>query len=267
MWLQVPGFDACHAFSTRLGGVSQPPFDALDLSLSSADLAENARRFAASLGLTTAQLACVHQVHGSRIVEVVPAAAGSSSDPDRVAFDPSTIDLTPLAEADGLITQARGIALAVRTADCVPILIASDRQSESESPPAIAALHAGWRGTLDLIADRAVRLFGARFGIPVSRLSAAIGPCIGPCCYAVSQALAADFAARFGASCITGQPDKPHLDLREANRQALLAAGLAPDAIHVSHHCTACDGERFFSHRRDAGQTGRHLSVIVMDQR
>ncbi len=280
MWIQLPGFDARHAFSTRRGGISPPPCHTLDLSLIEGAPAdperraradENARRLASALDLDVGQIATVRQVHGTRIVEVVTddgdgAEGARGPDPDRVAFSPRagrSALCPPLAEADGLITRARHVALAIRTADCVPILIAARPSAPS---PGIAALHAGWRGTLGQIAARAVHLLGDRFGIAPAQLSAAIGPCIGPCCYAVSPALARDFAARFGESCIArgAEDGQPHLDLRQANRQALLEAGLRPEAIQKSDRCTACARDLFFSHRRDQGRTGRHLSLIAL---
>lgn len=277
MWIEIPGFDAFHAFSTRQGGVSPPPFDALDLSLVEGEPAasqrralidENARRFAKALGVDISRIATVKQIHGTRIVEVVTTGVDCSAalcpNQDRIAFAPEICRTglgSPLAQADGLITRARRVALAIRTADCAPILIASRAPT---SPPAVAALHAGWRGTLGQIAGRAVRLFSDLFHIAPAHLTAALGPCIGPCCYEVSQALAQDFEACFGADCIARVRGQPHLDLQLANRQALLRAGVPPAAIYVSRHCTACEAGLFFSHRRDQGRTGRHLSLIAL---
>ncbi|MBR2978838.1 MAG: peptidoglycan editing factor PgeF [Myxococcaceae bacterium] len=273
MWIQISDFPAPHAFSTRRCGQSSAPFDSLDLSLVDAPesprratIDDNARRFTRALGIHPACVATVRQVHGTRIVEVVdPESKGAPATDDCAVFAPDLerdLLAPPLCEADGLITRSPRIALAIRTADCVPILLFGQSPG---TDAAIAALHAGWRGSLDNIAARAVRLFADRFGIAPRHIQAAIGPCIGPCCYEVSAALARDFEARFGAGVIHGVVDgSPRLDLVQVNRLSLLNAGLSEASIHTSARCTACESERFFSHRRDQGQTGRHLSIVAL---
>ncbi len=269
--IRIPGFSPWHAFSTRSGGVSAPPRDSLDLSLAASgnsvadDIAENAQRLARVLGITPSQIAAVRQVHGTRIVEV--AEGGSSGiDIDTICLPPAADESLlqpPLAEADGLMTCLRGVALAIRTADCVPILIAA--KPHRSHLPVIAALHAGWRGTLGCIAEKAVQLIRSRFGIAPDALTAAIGPSIGRCCYEVSPALADDFIRQFGSGCADlTDAAHPHLDLTAANRMALMRAGLNPDDIFASGLCTSCRADLFFSHRRDAGRTGRQMSLIML---
>lgn len=152
-------------------------------------------------------------------------------------------------EADALATEeARWVA--VRTADCVPVLLADPRGGR------VAAVHAGWRGSRARIAARAVDALeaaGARRG----DLLAAIGPCIGRCCYEVSAELAERFAADFGAAVRRER----HLDLVRVNRITLLGAGLDPSKIQALEVCTRCD-ERFHSYRRDGADAGRQFSYL-----
>lgn len=219
-----------HGFSTRAGGVSSGPWSSLNLGGSVGDdpaaVAENVRRLAARAGL--AGFAAVHQVHGDRVVEGRPG-------------------LPPSTEADAVLSVPGGPAPAVKTADCVPVLLLDRRSGR------VAAVHAGWRGTRLRIVARAVEALGEPGAVV-----AAIGPCIGRCCYEVSAELAAEFAGVFGADVVEGR----RLDLVLANRRALREAGVGEAAIEVVGGCTSCDPARFFSHRRDEGRTGRHLSWI-----
>ena len=254
-FVTLPGFPVHHAFSTRLTGVSRAPFDSLDLSLApvgsprAEEISENARRLAGAIGISPEQIAAVSQVHGTRIIRVEKSMLTGSG------------ILAPIAEADGMVTAERGIALSIRTADCVPVLIAS----VSPDRPAIAAVHAGWRGTIGLIAPKAVEILCRDFGLSTEDLTAAIGPAIGRCCYEVSRELADDFIQKFGSGCADlTDAVHPHLNLKAANRTALIRAGLSPEKIHVSEHCTSCESGLFFSHRRDRGQTGRQMSLIWM---
>lgn len=228
--------DFPHGFTTREGGVSPAPWDALNLGGLVGDdparVAENWRRLAAETGLRFAR---VRQVHGALVVR----AGGEGA---------------PREEADGVISTARGLAACVSTADCVPVLLADPDGG------AVAAVHAGWRGTLAGVAAAGARALTGE-GSP-ARLLAVVGPSIGPCCYEVS----ADLAARFGEALgpvVRPGPGGPHLDLWEANRRALCAAGIPDDRIEVMRLCTACDSGRFFSHRRDRGRTGRHVAFIA----
>jgi YfiH family protein len=166
---------------------------------------------------------------------------------------------SPAGNADGLVTQTPGIAIAVATADCVPILLTDPRGEQ------VAAVHAGWRGTLADIAGRAVRMLTAGACSPAS-LQAAIGPSIGPCCFEVE----ADFEDRFTnalgsdvRSCWQdGRPGHGRLDLRALNRLLLMRAGLPDHAIFDIGPCTFCGDGGFASWRRDGARAGRQLSWI-----
>ena len=183
-------------------------------------------------------------------------------------------------KGDASLTSHPGLLLAVQTADCVPILLIDPRKH------AIAAIHAGWRGTLARVAQKAVGRMQLEFRSKPSDLLAALGPSIGPCCYEVGVELVAKFTAQFAdAAEYFDEPrsgDEPnplqwlsmappghqpppknvHLDLRKANRSQLLAAGLRPQNIFTSELCTACRTDLFFSYRREGRQSGRLLSII-----
>ncbi len=169
-------------------------------------------------------------------------------------------------EGDGLITDQPGILLGIQTADCVPVLIADVRTR------VVGAFHAGWRGTVAGIVGRGVLRMSADFGSDPDNLIAAIGPSIGPCCYAVGNEVRTAFTECLADGHtlfheVEEDSANPRLDLWEANRRQLLAAGLPPEQISVVAQCTACsyepDGQRrFFSYRSEAGMTGRMMSVI-----
>jgi YfiH family protein len=229
--------DLAHGFTTRAGGVSAPPFDSLNLGDLVGDepaaLAENWHRLEARSGLAFAR---VRQVHGARVV----SASGPS---------------VPCLEADAVLSQLPGVAACVAVADCVPVLLATP------DGRAVAAVHAGWRGTLGLVSAEGARALAAAAGVAAARLRAVIGPSIGPCCYQVSEDLADRFAAAFGPEVVRRGEGGPRLDLWAANREALRAAGVAE--VEVLARCTACDRASFFSHRRDAGQTGRMVAFVA----
>jgi YfiH family protein len=151
-----------------------------------------------------------------------------------------------LGEGDALLENVPGGAIAVKTADCIPLLLADERNR------AVAAVHAGWRGTVQHIAARAVETMRERFGTDPSDLHAAIGPGIGVCCYEVGPEVATLF----------GQDGRAHIDLASANRDQLAAAGLHPDRVHVVNVCTMCHPAEFHSFRRDQQAAGRMYSFI-----
>ena len=240
-----------HGFSTRLGGVSTAytpvgtPSE-LNLGFTADDERENVVRnrqllAEAVTGDPATPLVTVKQVHSAVIVV---AGAGDFSQ--------------PVCEGDGLMTDQPGILLGVQTADCVPVLVA-DRKLK-----AVAAFHAGWRGTVKRIVENGIGRMGLEFGSNPEDLVAAIGPAIGPCCYLVGDDLRSEFEGQFAYAGELFQHTEPglHLDLFEANRRQLLAAGLAPESIRLAGGCTACQTHVFFSHRASRGRAGRMLSVI-----
>jgi polyphenol oxidase len=227
-----------HGFTTRDGGVSAAPCDALNLGGAVGDdpahVAENWRRLERATGLAFAR---VRQVHGARVVRVAAPCA-------------------PSEEADAVLSTAEGVAACVSVADCVPVLLADPETG------AVAAVHAGWRGTVARAAAEGVLALARETGAPASRLLAAVGPSIGPCCYEVSEDLAARFRSELGPE-VVGEGARPHLDLWTANARVLAEAGVRADRVEVLRRCTSCEREVFFSHRRDAGRTGRQVAFIA----
>lgn len=239
--LTSPLLRSPHGFPTRVGGVSTGALASLNTALSVGDAAEavstNLARLAAAIGVAPAALATVSQVHGDVVRE---ARQGGGQ-----------------GEADGLWSRTPGVAVGVRTADCLPILL------EDAEAGLVAAVHAGWRGVVAEIVVRAVEQL-ERVGARRAALRAVIGPAIQRCCFEVGGDLPSRFAAAFGDEVVVEVAGKAkrHLDLALAARRSLERAGLQPANLGQLPHCTACD-ERFFSHRRDRGVTGRHLALIV----
>jgi YfiH family protein len=231
-----------HGFSTRLGGVSTGRYATLNLSTGWGDeaaaVAENRRRVAAAGEFDPERLYLARQVHGAACVQV----------------DGRTPAELREVEADALVATTPGAAVGVLTADCVPILF-------SDGEGRVAAAHAGWRGTVAGVAAAALETLVAS-GARRERVRAVLGPSIGPCCFEVGEVVAAEFAPRAPASLVRG-PGKPHVDLRRANRDLLMAAGLGPEQIDAAAPCTYCERERFFSYRRDGRGIGQMLSFVV----
>jgi YfiH family protein len=178
--------------------------------------------------------ATVKQIHSDRVI--LATAPGNSG------------------EADGLVTDRAGFVLAVRTADCVPILIADPQHH------AVAAVHAGWRGAARRIAMRAVEEMRRRWGSEPASLIAAVGPAIGRCCFEVGPEVASEFATLFPERDDLGS--KTYIDLPEANRRQLVEAGIREDRIASAALCTRCDAALFHSYRRDRELSGRMVSAI-----
>ena len=217
------------AFSTRLGGVSEGAFASLNLGILTNDaperVVENRRVLCREVGADPVTATMAWQVHGARVFE----ADG------RGIVEPGT----DFEQGDGLWTEKPGRALGLLTADCFPVVLA--RQNGG---PRLVVLHVGWRGLLEGILENGV---AAAAGPAV----AAIGPGIGPCCYEVGEEVAEPFRARFGDDVMNGR----NLDLGEGIERGLREAGV--EAVERTGHCTSCERELFFSHRRDRGRTGR----------
>jgi hypothetical protein len=216
------------------------PFSSLNASLSVGDVpeavAENLRRLAHAAGVETGALLTVSQVHGDTVVKARPGVS---------------------TEADALWTDEPGQAVGVRTADCVPIVV-EDRVGRR-----VAAVHAGWRGVLNGVLLRTLRVLQDQ-GTRLDDVRLVVGPCARACCFEVDGALPDQFAEAFGPSVVLrprGQA-KPHLDLPLALVTSLARVGVPAASVAVVPGCTMCD-TRFFSHRRDRGVTGRHLSFIT----
>lgn len=235
-----------HAFTTRVGGVSVPPFDTLNLGRASGDAApsvrENRRRAMAALGRDLEDHVEASQVHGAR------AALAGVRDRGR-----------KIPGVDILLTRDPAVVLAMHYADCVPVLLADPRSR------AIGVVHTGWRGTAAGAAAEAVRAMAGAFGSRPGDLVAAVGPAIGPCCYEVDAPVAEALAPWPWRDAVLApvRAGRWLLDLWEANRRQLLDAGVPEDTVGVAGLCTACHPGLFFSHRRDR-RTGRMAALIAV---
>jgi len=245
-----------NAFSTRLGGVSPLPADALDLGSSRRldereNVVENRRRFLSSLDAANWTLVTAKQIH-SADVRFVSGAEDARTEP---------------APCDALTANTPRVLLAVQTADCLPILIADERVG------AFSAAHAGWRGTLAGIVARTVERMQQEHGSRPEDLHAALGPAISAAVFEVGPEVLAEFKNKFGyAEELIADPQpngKGHLNLNLANVRQLMDCGLREDRIYDSALCTWLRNDLFFSYRRERGAetpVGRLMGVIGRDQ-
>jgi YfiH family protein len=249
-----------HGFSTRDGGVSRVysqngPSD-LNLGFTKDDdpaaVLENRRRIVEAIAGSGWPLVAVKQVHGTYV------HLFRHSDPPAASEDGRA-----LIEADGLMTAASNVLLGVQAADCTPVIVADTRLR------VVAAFHAGWRGTLAAMVEQGIARMRSEFGSVPEDLIGAVGPAIGPCCYAVGDEVREGFTRTFpyAAELFAQRDGAMYLDLHEANRRQLAAAGLSAEAIAVLGECTGCsrfpDGRRkYFSHRMERGFTGRAMGLI-----
>jgi polyphenol oxidase len=240
--------DARLVFSTRAGGVSRGPYAELNLGLSVGDdqavVLRNRELLCRALALSVDDLVVSGQVHGTHVAVVGEAERGRGA---RARH--SVIEGT-----DGLVTVARRVALVASFADCVPVFVAGE--TSSAAPAIIGLVHAGWRGMLAGVVREMVQAVAARGAARV----AVIGPSIGPCCFVTADDIAQRFVRRFGSAVVRRADDGAHVDLWRCAAIDLQAGGLAPAAIVNSRLCTSCD-QRFFSHRRDHGLTGRQVAI------
>jgi polyphenol oxidase len=237
---QLQNLGIAHGFNLRSGGVSAGPVD------EAARVRANRERFARAVGYPEAALYEVSQVHGRSIQVVGPGAAVAA------------IRQTP---ADGLVAVGAGLAIGVRSADCVPILLADGATG------AVAALHAGWRGVVAGVVEAGVaslRAAGQGPGDARSRIVAAIFPHIRRCCFEVGTDVADALATAAPDGVVVDRSgEKPHADLARAVLAQLVLAGIERARIDDIPGCTRCEPERFFSYRRDGAASGRHLTAIV----
>ena len=240
-----------HGFSTRHGGVSRGDCASLSFSYNKEDAAtvdENFRRFTAANGLPFESLVLTHQTHTNHVAQV--GADFKNRGRDRT-----------LRETDGLVTAEAGLGLVCFTADCVPILLVDPEAR------IVAAVHAGWRGTVAGIAAEAMKKMAA-LGAEPARMMSAVGPSIGACHYEVRAEVQEQFTAVFGArlpSVPSVNPGHTMLDLWAANRLFLEQSGLATERIFISDICTFCNPAEFFSHRYTNGRRGLLIASIAME--
>jgi YfiH family protein len=235
-WLEADLGGARAAFSTRLGGISEAPFESLNLGLLTGDaeaaVLENRRRLAIALGRSIERIPVGHQVHGAELA--------FHDGPQRPS--PFAGAGRAIPEVDGHVVATADLAPLVFVADCLPVALAG--------PGGVAMLHCGWRPLAAGIVARGAEAVEAK--------AAAIGPGIGPCCYEVGDEVLAEFAG-LGEGIADGRM----LDLVEVAERLLRAAGV--ERIESAGLCTSCEPELFFSHRRDAGRTGRQAGIVWLE--
>lgn len=246
---------AAHGFSTKLGGVSTGHLQGLNLAAVRGDepgnVSRNFQLFCAAVGADHTRLVKNHQIHSSDVRLVGPGD---------VNLDPSQPGLYP---ADGLVTNQKGVCLTIFSADCIPVLLCDPEKR------VIAAAHAGWRGTASGIAKAAVDAMVQHFGCDPRNILAAIGPGIGPCCFETHRDVPDGLKSGLGDAAghyITPleDPEKFLVNLKGANRQWLLQAGLLNAHITISDACTACDLDTFWSHRKQGENRGSMAAVIQL---
>jgi polyphenol oxidase len=237
-------------FSTRNGGVSDAPYDALNLGLhvgdESAAVLENRRRWLDAWGVKWLGAVVGEQVHGDNVVWI------HENDKGRGVSEIKSV----IPGVDGFITQS-SLGLMTFYADCVPLFF------YYPDLRAVGIAHAGWKGTVQKIGRRTIECFEEAGGC-TEKAWVAIGPSIGPCCYIVDERVAFQFRDNFGAASFLHplSEGQYRLDLWEANRTILLEKGVLPENITLAEICTKDHPEWFFSHRRDGVRTGRMTGWI-----
>jgi polyphenol oxidase len=252
--------DVRHGFSTRHGGVSSAPYNALNLGMTTADsphnVLENRRRFAATLGVDWAAIVPAKLTHGCAVS--VFAASEQSGESRERPKSPTPVPPVNF-DSDAVVSDVPGLHFFMTFADCVPLLFWDSRRR------VIGAAHAGWRGTALNIAERVVTTMQERFGSSPLDIVACAGPSIGPCCYTVGDEVCAAFARNRNVAVLGESANGRTLDLWETNRRQLETCGVPGTAIDVMGLCTSCNDGDYFSHRRQHGVTGRMGIIIGMD--
>ena len=240
--------EVLHAISDRNGGVSPAPYASLNLGASTADAPEHVRenrlRLYRALGVPQEEITRVALVHGARVA--IPEDGDIPAEPE-------------LREADAIVTALPHRFALLTYADCIPILLYDPVKRVT------GAVHAGWRGTVAAVTQRAVETMQKRFGSDPADIRAGIGPGIGQCCYAVGPEVIEQVQATFGdaaSQLIKQREGQTYLDLLTANEILLRRAGVTPDHIEQAGICTSCTTDRWFSHRAERGKTGRFVAVI-----
>jgi polyphenol oxidase len=247
--LKVPQWEdykgLLHGFMGRSGGKSLVPYAGLNTSYRVGDdpkvVSQNVCDLKLAAGIHDGRIVTMRQVHGDQIVEVKDKK------------------LKEAGEADGMVTGESDIFLAVLTADCVPLLFVAPKQRLA------AAVHAGWRGTLAGIAEKAVQRFKTDYQVEAADLQVALGPSIGSCCYEVKEDVSGPLMRKWGrltTPSIFIRDSKTYVDLRRLNRDILRAGGVPGSQLFQVGPCTSCAAADFFSYRRAGGETGRQMSLI-----
>ena len=247
-----------HGFSTRLGGVSQPPYDTMNLSFTrgdrTEDVKENYRRMAAALGISVERMVLTQQTHTVNVRKVTEADAGKGVIRER-----------DYADVDGLITNVPGISLVAFGADCVTLFFLDPVHR------AIGLSHSGWRGTVNRMGEVTLQAMAREYGTCPEDVLVCIGPSICRSCYEVGSEVAAEFLRAFGAEHQAELMDKKEngkyqLDLWAANRRVLTEAGVKEERIQVTDICTFCNPQLLFSHRRTGEKRGNLGAFLCLNE-
>lgn len=238
---------APHGFSTRLGGVSKEPHLAgMNLGKNLGDdpllVKENYRRVGEAIGFDHETIVFTNQIHSNIVLGVGKGDIGKTFD------------------CDGFVTDQRGVTLAVRSADCVPILF-------YDSKGIIGAVHAGWRGTVNRIQQNAVKMM-AELGSAPENIRVAIGACIHKCCYEVGEDFCDSLCSALGRDLaqkhLEIRDERVFCDLVSLNRELLILSGIKDKNISISRDCTCCNSELYFSHRATKGKRGVMSAFISL---
>jgi hypothetical protein len=251
-----PYLNVTNVVTTRVGGMSAAPYEGLNFGFRSGDdpgaVLENRAIVAQVLGLEPESYTAAEQVHGSAVAVVRASDRGRGA----VAAEDT------LPGVDALVTNEPDLPLVILTADCVAISLYDTRGN------AIAMVHAGWKGTLNRIAERALAAMSREFGTRPGDVVAGLSPAVGPCHYPVGDEVAEGFRAEFGpeAGGFFGRTAQGRftLDLWKANVGQLVAAGVPPDRVEAARLCSACSPDLFYSYRRDGARTGRMAGIIEL---
>ena len=239
-----------HCFTTRYGGVSRGYLASLNLGTHRGDdpenVIENFRILGSAVGFRPEELVLTRQTHTDIVLPVGREHRGAG------LFAPA------LGECDGLVTNTPGVALAVFTADCTPILLYDPVTG------AVGAAHAGWRGTAAAIGAKTVKAMVENYGCRPENIRAAIGPNIAQCCFETDADVPAAMLEQYGGAArpfIEAQGEKYYLDLKGINALSLQQVGVK--SIDLSHLCTACEPDRFWSHRKVGDLRGSQAGIIL----
>ncbi|MBZ5748695.1 peptidoglycan editing factor PgeF [Metabacillus rhizolycopersici] len=250
--------DLTVGFTTKNGGVSSEEFSTLNLGLHVHDQTQNVVNnreiLARKSSFSIENWVFAEQIHSTHIEKVTHKERGKGLH----SYDEG------LSKSDGLYTNESGVMLALCFADCVPLYFIAPNES------LIGVAHAGWKGTVNDIAGEMIGRWKNDEGVNPHDVKVTIGPAIGPCCYVVDQRVISsinkDAIKHYPLPYSTVSEGQYKLDLKSLNKYLLLNAGVKEENITISQHCTSCENDTFFSHRRDGGKTGRMLSFIGINK-
>jgi len=257
-YLQSVILDQCdfldHVFCTRHGGASREDYKSLNMSFREGDeefrVLQNWSKLAKSFDIPLERFLVLNQVHGDGIL-VVGVEGDNFSSQSELSYD-------------AIVTNHPGLAICIKTADCVPVFIVD------KAKKVVAAVHAGWKGTALAISAKVIRLMRERYGSQPQDILVAIGPSIGLCCYEVDNATAEAFQAQKNKESFlfpkASKSNKWMVDLPEANRRQILDCGIPEANIESSGYCTMCHQDIFFSHRGSGGITGRQINFMMIKE-